>query len=321
MTAPERQKVLFVGGLGRSGSTLIESLLNEVPQILAVGETIHLWERGIANDERCACGEPFSRCPHWSAVGKEAFGGWDQVDLDEIVGLRWSIDRSRRLPLIVAHHRRGRPSRAECRYLDHLSAVVLGAATVAAERTGDRPEVVLETSKHLSTAALLALDDRLDVRILHLVRDPRGVAHSWTKEVVRPETEGELMPTYRPVRTATRWVTDNTGFELLALRVPTLTVTYENFVGDPVRWLTAIGDLAGLDSASLDFGFIQCTRATVSAPLHSVAGNPLRFGDRTLALRLDDAWRRELSLRHRLLVSAVATPLRSRYGYRRRRRR
>ncbi len=47
-----RQTVLFTGGLGRSGSTLIEKLLNELPGTFAVGETIHLWERGVRDQER-----------------------------------------------------------------------------------------------------------------------------------------------------------------------------------------------------------------------------------------------------------------------------
>lgn len=310
---PHRQTVLFIGGLGRSGSTLIESLLNELPQTLAVGETIHLWERGVRNQERCACGEPFAQCAHWAAVGQEAFGGWDQVNLDEVIDLRWSIDRSRRLPTIAYHHLRGGADPREARYLDHLRSVLLGAATVAARETGTRPAVLLESSKHLSTAALLALDPALDVRVLHLVRDPRGVAYSWTKEVARPETEGELMPIYRPSRTALRWVTDNLGFELLARRVPTLTLRYEDFLVDPASSLLAITDLAGLDRGEVDLGFLDGNRAEVSTPLHSVAGNPMRFGSRSLTLRLDDAWRTELAPGPRRLVTAITAPLLLRY--------
>jgi hypothetical protein len=307
-------KVLFIGGLGRSGSTLVESMLNELPQTLAVGETIHLWERGVRNQERCACGQPFAQCPHWQAVGQEAFGGWDQVDLEEIIGLRWSIDRTRRLPLIAASHLRGRPSDAEQRYLDHLRRVLLAAATVAAGPGGHgRPEVLLESSKHLSTAALLALDPELDVRVLHLVRDPRGVAYSWTKEVERPETDGEIMPIYRPGRTALRWVTDNLGFEVLARRVPTLTLSYEGFLADPVGSIRAIGALVGLRADELDLGFIHGNRVTVSTPLHSVAGNPMRFGSRELTLRLDDAWRTELAASDRRVVTAITAPLLGRY--------
>ena len=309
-----KQKVLFIGGVGRSGSTLIELLLNELSQTFAVGETIHLWERGVRNQERCACGELFPQCRHWAAVGQEAFGGWDQIDVNEIIGLRWKIDRSRRLPAIAGGHLRHRPTTTEERYLFYLRSVLLAAATVAGA-VGNRPEVLLESSKHLSTAALLALDNALDVRILHLVRDPRGVAYSWTKEVRRPETDSDLMPTYRPSRTALRWMTDNLGFQALSRRVPTLSMRYEDFVLDPAGSLRLIGELVDLPADTLDLSFLDEDRATVTAPMHSVAGNPMRFGGRELKLRLDDAWRTKLSRRDRRVVTALTAPLLTAYGY------
>ncbi len=314
--AADRLTVLFIGGLGRSGSTLVELLLNELPGAESVGETIHLWERGVRHNERCACGEPFLTCPRWRAVGEKAFGGWDSVDIEDVIGLRWSIDRSRRLPDIARAHRRGRATADQRRYLDHLVRVLEAASAVT-----DHPQLLLESSKHLSTAALLALDDRIDLRVLHLVRDPRGVAYSWTKEVARPETasteggDGELMPIYRPSRTAMRWLTDNLGFEALGRRVPTLRLRYEDVLTDPVAALNAVAKLCDLDADTLDLSFLAGDRATVAADMHSVAGNPMRFGGRELTLRLDDAWRTKLDPAKRRLVTTMTGPLLTRYGY------
>ncbi|WP_426508005.1 hypothetical protein ACPPVO_56650 [Dactylosporangium sp. McL0621] len=74
-------RVLFLGGLGRSGTTLLERLLGELPGVVPLGEVVHLWERDIAGDERCACGDHFSECGFWQAVGEKAFGGWRHVDV------------------------------------------------------------------------------------------------------------------------------------------------------------------------------------------------------------------------------------------------
>ncbi|MBT8240919.1 MAG: sulfotransferase, partial [Acidimicrobiia bacterium] len=60
-----KQPVLFIGGLGRSGSTLIERLLNEYPDVFAIGESVHIWERGLRDNELCGCGVPFDRCVFW----------------------------------------------------------------------------------------------------------------------------------------------------------------------------------------------------------------------------------------------------------------
>jgi hypothetical protein len=308
-TAPQR--ILFIGGLGRSGSTLIEKLLNELPATFAVGETIHLWERGIQQGERCGCGEAFERCPHWSQVGDSAFGGWDRVDLTRIIGLRWSVDRSRRLPRLLLARRRSLNA-DERDYLDHLRSVLLAGATAAGS-----PAVLLESSKHLSTAALLSLDPALDVRVLHLIRDPRGVAYSWTKEVARPEARtGEIMPIYRPSRTALRWVTDNLGFRLLArLGVPTLRLRYEDVLADPRGHLERLTEFAGIPTTDTDLDFLDGNRATLRTPMHSIAGNPLRFGGSELTLRVDDAWKTKLDRRSRAVVTAICLPVLRPFGY------
>lgn len=324
MTAPgdTPQRVLFTGGLGRSGSTLVEMLLNELPSTFSVGETVHLWERGVRDQERCGCGERFAECPHWQAVGKQAFGSWNAVDVDRMIELRWAEDRSRRLPRIFTALRTGKTTAAQREYLDGMRSILLASAAVAARaRDVDPREIVLlDSSKHLSTAALLACDPRLDVRVLHLLRDPRGVAYSWTKAVERPETTGEMMPQYSALRTAARWVSDNLGFDVLAsLGVPTLQLRYEDVLAEPAPRILEVARFSGAldpDGQPL-LDFIDGTAAHLSTPTHSIAGNPLRFGGADLELRLDDDWRNELSARDRRTVELITRPVLGRFGYRR----
>lgn len=315
----ERQRVLFIGGLGRSGTTLIEKLLNELPQTQAVGETVHLWERGVRDQERCGCGEPFKLCPHWSAVGEEAFGGWGNVDLDRVIKLRWDIDRSRMLPRIFSALRRGKPSDGQREYLEYLRPVIEASSTVAGPDADGNKRVILDSSKHLSTAAILALDPALDVRVLHVLRDPRGVAYSWTKEIERPEAadaDDNLMPTYKPSRTAMRWVSDNIGFEALAkLGVPTLKLRYEDFLDDPKGSMTAAAGLAGIEGEGDLFPMIEGKTVRLSSAMHSVAGNPMRFGGDDITLRLDDAWKTKLDAKAKRTVTQITRPVLGHFGY------
>ncbi len=306
----ERQKVLFIGGLPRSGSTLIEKVLNELDGTFAVGETLHLWERGIRDNERCGCGDLFSECSVWNAIGEEAFDGWDNVDYERMIDLRWKIDRTRRLGEIVKAHHSGLITQEQDEYIEHLAKVLHAAA-----KTNPGTEVILESSKHLTTAALLALEPSLDVRVLHVVRDPRGVAYSWTKKVKRPEAEDDYMPTYRPSRSAGRWLTDNIGFELLGRSVKQETVKYEDFLEDPVSVINQVIRLAGLEgSPPLDF--LSDTEADITATMHSVAGNPMRFTkSSTITFKKDEAWRKHFSKLRRAQVAAITAPLLFKYRY------
>src|SRR5262249_2495572 len=59
-------RVILLGGLGRSGTTLVERIVGELPGVMALGEIVHLWRRDIRDNERCGCGERFHDCPFWS---------------------------------------------------------------------------------------------------------------------------------------------------------------------------------------------------------------------------------------------------------------
>ncbi|MGH9024180.1 MAG: hypothetical protein ACRDV9_13950, partial [Acidimicrobiia bacterium] len=51
------------------------------------------------------------------------------------------------------------------------------------------------------------------------------------------------------------------------------------------------------------------------APDHTVSGNPMRFQQGTIHLRLDEAWRAGLPKKQRMVVNAMTWPLQTRYGY------
>ncbi len=176
----ERPRVLFLAGFGRSGTTLLERVLGELPGVQPLGEVIHLWRRGLVDDERCGCGEPFSRCVFWNAVGARAFGGWQNVDLARVEVVKSDADRLRRVPrLIVAGRRGAAPETA--RDLAALHGRVYDAAAAVAGA-----EVVIDSSKHSSLAHCLRLDPAIDLRVVHVIRDSRGVAYSWTKSSSAP---------------------------------------------------------------------------------------------------------------------------------------
>src|ERR1022692_3637443 len=49
-------------------------------------------------------------------------------------------------------------------------------------------ELVVDSSKHPSLAHCLRWLPDVDLRVLHLVRDSRAVAYSWSRQVRRPDT-------------------------------------------------------------------------------------------------------------------------------------
>ena len=87
--------VLYIGGCQRSGSTLLDRMMSQVSGHVSTGEIVHLWSRGLSANELCGCGQRFLECPFWSDVGRLAFGGWEAIDTERILGLQRRVDRNR----------------------------------------------------------------------------------------------------------------------------------------------------------------------------------------------------------------------------------
>ena len=301
--------ILYVGGFSRSGSTLIGRVLGESEGAVCVGETRYLWERGLIHDVRCGCGHQFSSCPFWSAVGEEAFGGWERVDAHRMAAIDRQLNRLRSLP---AHSLPSlRPALMEtladyaCR-LERLYAaigLVSGAATI------------VETSKDPNFAWALTRMRGYDVRILHLVRDSRAVACSWVrpKRMTSPIGGEAFMPSFAAGNTATRWTIANAAFRALGARVPYLRCNYERFVGAPQATLSVLAGFAA-EPLTLAAGQLDGNRVRLGEH-HIFSGNPMSAETGWVEIRPDERWRTELSRAQVAAVTALTAPLLIAYGY------
>jgi len=308
------QTVLYIGGFGRSGSTLVERILGQLPGFCSAGEIVFLWQRGLIDGQLCGCGTPVPECDFWTRVGKTAFGGWDQIDAHEMLALQKRIDRNRYIPSMVAPRLRPQAEADFERYTEVLSRLYRAIGEVAGAR------VVIDASKHASTAFLLRKVPNVDLKVVHLVRDSRGVAYSWTKEVRKPEVTGDdaFMPVYSPSSSGRQWVAYNLLFDALGVLDRTMLLRYEALLENPRQGLERILAHAGEPVTDESFAFLGSDAEGGSVNLgvdHTVAGNPMRFHQGRLDLRLDQAWTSKLPERDRKVVTAITWPLQLRYGY------
>lgn len=310
---PRRTRVLYIGGAGRSGSTLLERALSELPGVVSSGELRVLWRALLTGDRRCACGAEVSACPFWQEVGQRAFGGWSPAHLSSLLALQRSVDRHRQLPRLVGR------SVSPPRGVGPLSSAWASVFRSIAETASAR--LVIDSSKYPVHAAVLRRSEELDLRVVHLVRDPRGVAHSWAKRgILKPDSiDGRTyMHVFGHGRSAVEWTTYNLAFQRIrSLGTPTLLLRYESFVRDPIGALGRTLTFAGLPFEPASLGFMAGDRITLRRrEQHAIGGNPNRFlGESSIQLELDDAWRRDMPAFRRGQVALLAWPLMRRYGY------
>ena len=301
-------KVLYVVGLGRSGSTILSNSLGQIPGFFSGGELNFIWRHNVIENRLCGCGRPFRECPVWTRVMDEAFGGMDRVDPREMMRLQSSGTRTRHIPLMLtARGERVLKERLEKLLINYGRLYgVIGAATGS--------KVIVDSSKEPAHGYAMSLVPGVDFRVVHLIRDPRAAAYSWLKKKPQPDSEEiEHMVRFSPTKSSALWDSWNASAEALWRRTPDryLRLRYEDFVADPRKSLQRILGLLEV-TAELPLAGEREVKLGVS---HTVSGNPNRFETGAVELRPDHEWMQRMSPRDRALVTALTFPLLRRYGY------
>ena len=308
-------KVLYIAGWQRSGSTLLANVLGQVEGCFSTGELYYLWDYVWARNVLCGCGRQIRECPVWADVLQRAFGGAERLDMQELRRLGQLVGATRRLPSLMIGATRERLRTLLAPYLDHLARLYasIGAAT------GSR--VVVDSSKWPSYGRVLEMVAGLDVRVVHLVRDPRAVAHSWLRGKLLPDRDPPEEVRRGPLDSSLRWNAWNLAAEVFWPRTSArrFFLRYEDFVEHPRSCVRAIlefaGEFVGEHADALPFVSEHAVELGVT---HTVSGNPLRLSSGRVEIAPDDAWEREMRAGPRALVTLLTFPGLARYGYLRR---
>ncbi|MEY2430626.1 MAG: hypothetical protein QOC92_351 [Acidimicrobiaceae bacterium] len=291
--------VVYIGGAGRSGSTLLDNVLGSSPGWFSAGELRLLWSARQLWTHQCGCGQPLRECELWSAVLREV----GAVDLSWAAGMERRVLRSRQTWRLL--QRQGVGALPGGRDYAALTGRLLRAITAV---TGDR--VVVDSSKSPIGVAVLATAGAR-VAAVHLVRDPRAVAWSWQRPNMTV-TSARPLKQRGVASAAMEWTTNNFAMEAVMRRsrVRRTRIRYEDLIDRPGHGLSAIAEAVGSDLE------VRLSGTTVSlGPNHTVAGNPSRFRIGDVHLRRDDEWRSRLPRHDRRVATALTSPLLLRYGY------
>ncbi len=305
--------VLYIAGTGRSGSTVLANILGEVDGVFAAGEVRYLWQRGLKEDRLCGCGLPVRECPVWSKALALAGELDDPARVDGIVSMLQRTGRIRNLPGVLAGAVVPRLDPAESHSLDAARDALRDLYASIATVTGCK--VIVDSSKLPAYANVLAATPGIDLRVVHLIRDPRGAAHSWSSNKTLADGAARShMERIGPAKSAVLWDVWNLAGGVLFKGGPDryLRIRYEDFVADPPATVRSILAMVGLQDAELPF--VNGHEAETT-PNHSVAGNPDRLRHGAITLRSDDRWKSAMAPRNRRLVSVLTAPLLLRYGY------
>lgn len=295
-------RVIYVSGWLRSGTTVLCQTLGRADGVLALGEVSGIWQ-AVGNDRTCACGQPLTRCAVWGPPLQRVTDvhGLDSSDFDRLADVARSVLRTKRSPGLarLRHAPQSEwPADVRC-YIGVLDTLL----TELVALTGS--SVLVDSSKLSPGFLSLLLVPSVTVDVLHIVRDPLGVANSERKSRATAAAVNDETPPGRSLLdSAVRWSLANLAINYLAPRHAQSynRISYESFATDQNRVLRDLEPRLRLTGL-----------ASLRAPTptsHIAVGNPTRLRSSTSDFLVDSSWRSDLSWAQRTAVSLTTLPAR-----------
>jgi hypothetical protein len=289
-TDPQVAPVRYVcmPGSPYTGSTLLGFLLNAHPAFASIGAATGLTSRIDLATYACSCGERFLDCPFWLRLAARTAELGHPVTVFETDSWNTHVRLSRRRWLNGLLIRSlgssaltaardailGRAGPIERRMREARSSS-WSLARAVLETTGKA--VFVDTARDHQRPKYLMGDPRLDVRVIHLVRDPRGNTTSIVKHT------GVDVPA-----AARQWRHYNVEADRVRERVPEgswMRLHYEDLCADPQGTLDRIAAFIGVEPAPIP--------SDLAAVEHHIIGNSMRLRG-VGEIREDQAWRTAL---------------------------
>lgn len=282
-----------------SGSTLTAFLMNTHPDITTVGE---LSGPGFHLDPRvypCSCGRSFVEDPFWSDVAKFVNQQGVKFSPGSYLDTSFYLDNNRLIS-------RARTGSLRSNFLEHvrdhvLSTVWPGHRSSMLERlqrneafarailnvTGK--QIFLDTSKDPMRIRYLQQSEIIDLYIIHLVRDVRGVVASTLRR--NPKCTAQ--------QAATAWLWRERNIQRHLKTLPPsrkILVRYESLATDTLTTLNEIFSFLGADSLDEIVDYRQVE--------HHILGNKMRKRSSS-EIKLDERWRTSLTKTQLREINAI----------------
>ncbi|WP_166675430.1 sulfotransferase [Neorhizobium sp. R1-B] len=300
-------RIAYIAGYGRSGSTILDIALGQHAAVVGAGEIAALTRHVLAQNEYCACGSAITDCGFWSTVSRHWSNGREAEFIRDYCVLQKKFEGLSMLLKSISGIGLGPQFEEYSLHTTRLFTTMLSYSN---------KEMIVDSSKLPGRAIALSRMPGIDMRIIHLVRDGRGVAWSLLKGYERDAKSG-LQKEIKPksvFRTALRWSIVNLAVEYLSRTLGPeriIRVRYEDFTSNPAATLQQIGSFLKLDLSQIGSSL---QRGEPMGPGHQVAGNRLRMTS-SIELKKDESWQTRMPVSQQLSFQRLGGWMLRRYGY------
>lgn len=303
----EGRGLIYIGGYGRSGSTLLDVLMNASDDIVSTGELRFFPRHVLEKKIPCSCGKSFEECTLWSEVLCNLGPGNLASRLSE---LQRAFNMTEGWGGLVKTLKQGDGLNE---YREKVG-LFYQAVFKAAEK-----KHVSESSKNAGGARMRPLLLKkvcgLDVKLIHLVRDPRGVYWSSLRGGNEAQELGlETTRFFGGVRALMGWLLANIACFINGMilgRKNYCIIRHEDIISNPGGELRRLGNFLDLDLTPVIEKIISGEALSAG---HIVGGNRMaRAG--TIRIKANHSWKDGMSNWKQVGIWLVMWPLMKSFHY------
>ncbi|MCK5394566.1 MAG: sulfotransferase [Gammaproteobacteria bacterium] len=304
------KQLIYIASTGYSGTTLLDMLLNNHPEVSALGE-VYLLSRYAKENSNCTCGEAVNDCVFWRKVESNlkeflhdqtlSLASFPLTVEGKIQSLNRKIPKFNDILLLIGSKWLWKmfagltPISSECRQAAK-NAVNLFNVVSDAENT----PVIVDSSKYALPLKALYLTSPCPVKIIYMIRDGRAVCRSL---VMRKDNW-----TYE--RAVHHWVRYNWNLKLIMRTVDKnkiKLVKYEDLCQNTENELNSIFKFIDIDPST--------NTLLNKGGYHNIGGNPMRFRKEENEIRIDEKWKDEITDEEAEIFEKYAGKMNRSFGY------
>lgn len=283
-----KTKLLYIMGAGRSGSTILSIILGSHPKVISVGE-IKAWPKyeGLPRDK----------------IDKKNIIFWEKV-LDTYISLSGrppnfaqlkdlcnEIESPNKLLLNLLNKQYFLRIKD---YIEHINNLISSILIIS------KKNIVLDSSKNVCRALFLLKFLNTNVKVIYLIRDPRGTLWSFMKKNVEQKPK-------KPVKAIIDYVAINSAasFTRYLFRKQVIKVRYEDLVLSPEKEIATIAQFIGIYPKPLTERFNSKKEFKIK---YLIDGNRVRKNN-CIKFKADEEWKNKLPKVYKILCKIIASPI------------
>ena len=270
-------KLIYIAGTGHSGTTLISLIIGSSKNCLPLGELHFLQEYKKSSKKfLCDCGKPLEQCEFWSKIVYN-------VDTNKLFLLNDSLWNKVKFILSVLFYPLTKPN-----FKKYTDSKLYQLITNHPECNG---KIVVDSSKVIRRMCYLSTLSDIDLKIVHCVRDCRGVICSY-------ERKGQNW-----AKTFMVWLLTNSILSIIKskgfIKSNYIRLSYDQFTVDPIKFIRKINRKFELNISENFLDEIN------NAQYHIFAGNRLRKR-KISSISRDISWNSKFPLLKKIIINIIA---------------